>query len=85
MAVMGWLLVIVGLITLLLVWPVGLLFLALGIWMISSGNRNRREEMFQARLLAEMQAQRDQIDRERAEHTNGNTPDHDKRSQWRNR
>jgi hypothetical protein len=65
MAVMGWLLVIVGLIMVLFFWPLALLFLALGVWMISTAGRNRREERFQARLLAEMQAQREHIERER--------------------
>lgn len=65
MVVMGWLLVIVGLITLFVVWPIGLLFLALGVWMISSGGRAARAEQMQARMLAEMQLQREMIERER--------------------
>jgi hypothetical protein len=65
MGVMGWLLVIVGIIMLFVVWPIGLLFLALGVWMISSGNKAERERQFQARMLAEMQAQREVMERER--------------------
>ena len=65
MAVTGWVLVIVGVITLFVVWPLGLIFLAMGVWMISGAGRNKREEMFQARMLAEMQAQREKIDSER--------------------
>lgn len=65
MGCMGWILVIVGLITLFIVWPIGLLFVALGVWMISSGGKAERERIFQARMLAEMQAQREAMEWER--------------------
>jgi hypothetical protein len=65
MGVMGWLLVIVGIIMLFVIWPIGLLFLALGVWMISSAGRADRQEQMQARMLAEMQMQREAIERER--------------------
>jgi hypothetical protein len=61
---MGLILVIVGVFTLFAVWPMGLLFVALGVWMMSAANRAAREEKFQARMLAEMQAQRQRIENE---------------------
>ncbi len=65
MGVMGWIMVIVGLIALFIVWPIGLLFMAIGVWMISSAARAERERLFHARMLAEMQAQREAMWRER--------------------
>jgi hypothetical protein len=62
---MGWILVIVGVIALFIVWPIGLLFLAIGVWMISSAGKAERERIFQARMLAEMQAQREAMEWER--------------------
>ncbi len=65
MGVMGWIMVIVGVIALFVVWPIGLLFLAIGVWMISSAAKAEREKLFQARMLAELQAQREAMERER--------------------
>jgi Na+-transporting methylmalonyl-CoA/oxaloacetate decarboxylase gamma subunit len=65
MGCMGLILVVVGVVMLFVFWPLGLLFLALGVWMMSSGNRAAREKEFQARLLAEMQAQREAMEKER--------------------
>lgn len=56
---------LVGLISLLFAWPLGLILMAIGVFMVSQSNKSKREEKFQARLLAEVQAQRELIEKER--------------------
>lgn len=69
MAAMGWILVLCGAVLLFLFWPLGLLMIAAGVFMISSAGREDRRALRENRMLAELQAQREAIRRESAEPT----------------
>lgn len=61
---MGWILVVFGLMLLIILWPLGLLMIAGGVFMISSAGREDRRALRETRMLAELQAQREAIRRE---------------------